>query len=125
MVLNLNIHSNASYLSETRARCRVADQFMFEPKSVNGEPIKTNGAVYVFCGILKCVVASAAEAELEALFLHAKEGKIMCIALHELGHNQPPTPIHCDNVTATGIKNDVLKKQQSRSIEMRFFWITD
>ena len=92
---------------------------------VNGRPIKLNGAIFIMCGILKCVVASAAEAELAALFVNAKEGKIIRMTLEEMGHKQPPTPIHCDNVTATGIANDTVKKQRSRSMEMRFFWITD
>jgi hypothetical protein len=48
---------------------------MLASKPVNSETIKTNGAIYVFCGILKFVVASAAEAELGYLFLNAKEGK--------------------------------------------------
>jgi hypothetical protein len=60
-------------------------------------------AMYVFCGILKFVVASAAEAEL----------KILRLVLQELGHHQPPTPIHCDNATAAGIANDTVKKQRS------------
>ena len=42
-----------------------------------------------------------------------------------MGHPQPATPIHCDNMTATGIANDTIKKQRSRSMEMRFFWVTD
>eukprot|EP00804_Cyclotella_cryptica_P009771 CCRYP_013223-RB/>CCRYP_013223-RB protein AED:0.40 eAED:0.40 QI:0/0/0/1/0/0/3/0/850 len=88
-------------------------------------PIKLNGAILVFCGILKFVVASAAEAELGALFLNCKEGKIQRLILEELGHPQPPTPIHCDNVTATGIANDTIKKQCARAMEMRFFWVTD
>ena len=33
---------------------------------------------------------------------------------------QPPMPVHCDNLTATGIANDTVKKQRSRSMEMRF-----
>ena len=28
-------------------------------------------------------------------------------------------------MTATGIANDTIKKQRSRSMEMRFFWVTD
>ena len=112
----LNIHSDASYLSETKTRSRVASHFMLGSKPVSGEPIKMNGAVYIFCGILKFVVASAAEYELGALFLNAKEGKIIYIALYELGNKQPPTPMHCDNVKATGIVNDTIKKQQSRSM---------
>ncbi len=71
------------------------------------------------------MVASAAEAELGALFLNCKEGVILRLILAELGHRQPPTPIHCDNKTATGIANDTVKKQRSRSMEMRFFWVGD
>ena len=76
-------------------------------------------------GILKFVVASAAEAELGALFINCKEGRIMRLTLQEMGHPQPATPIHCDNITATGISNDTFKKQRPRSMEMRFFWVTD
>ena len=50
---------------------------MLGSKPVNGEPITMNGAVYVFCGISKVVIASAAEAELGALFLNAKYDKIL------------------------------------------------
>ena len=55
---------------------------------VNGRPIKLNGAIFIMCGILKFVVASAAEAEaeLEALFINAKEGKIIRMTLEEMGH---------------------------------------
>ena len=84
-----------------------------------------NGNIFVSCGILKIVVTSAAEAELGALFLNLKEGKTLRLTLMELGHVQPPTPVHCDNSTATGIANDSVKKQRSRSMEMRFFWVSD
>ena len=78
--------------------------FMLGSTPVNGEPIMMNGAVYIFCGILKFLVASAAEAELGALFLNAKEGKILCIARCGLSHQQPPTPRYCDNITATALQ---------------------
>ena len=86
--------------------------------------MKMNGAVYILCGILKYVVASSTKAKLGALSLNVKEGTSLHIALNESGHKQPPTPMHCDNVTATGIVNDTIKKHQSRSMEMRLFWIT-
>ena len=57
--------------------------------------------------------------------MNIKEGVILRLILTELGHKQPPTPVHCDNQTATGIANDTVKKQRSRSMEMRFFWICD
>ena len=65
------------------------------------------------CGILKFVVALAAEAELGALFLNCKEGRTMRLTLQKMGHLQTPTPVHCDNITATGIANNTVKKQLS------------
>ena len=91
----------------------------------NDKPIKMNGTIFANCGILKFVVTSAAEAELGALFLNMKEAKIIRLTLAEMGHPQPATPIHVDNSTAAGIANDSVKKQRSRSMEMRFFWTTD
>ena len=66
----LNIHSDTSYLSESQARSRTAGEFFMGSVPVNGKPIKLNGAIFIMCGILKCVVASAAEAELAALFIN-------------------------------------------------------
>jgi hypothetical protein len=121
----LNIHSDASYLSESRARSRIGGYFFLGDIPKDGKPIFINGAIFVNCGILKIVVTSAAEAELGALFLNAREGKIIRLILSELGHKQPATPIHCDNKTASGIANNTVKRQRSRSMEMRFFWIAD
>ena len=90
-----------------------------------GKPIQLNGNILVVSSVLRFVVSSAAEAELGALFHNGKEAKILRLTLQELGHPQHPTPIHCDNKTATGIANDTVKKHRSRSMEMRFFWITD
>jgi hypothetical protein len=42
-----------------------------------------------------------------------------------MGHPHPPTRIHCDNNTAVGIANDTVKRQRSRAMEMRYFWVTD
>ena len=107
----LNIHSDASYLSEPEAESCIAGHYFLGDVPNDNQPIMLNGAIYVFCGILKFVVASAAEAELGALFLNCKEGKILRLVLQELGHQQPATPVHCDNATAAGIANDTIKKQ--------------
>ena len=42
-----------------------------------------------------------------------------------MGHLQPKTPVHCDNATAVGISNNTIKRQRSRSMEMRYFWVAD
>eukprot|EP00804_Cyclotella_cryptica_P000477 CCRYP_020030-RA/>CCRYP_020030-RA protein AED:0.46 eAED:0.57 QI:0/-1/0/1/-1/0/1/0/96 len=49
----------------------------------------------------------------------------MPLTLEELGHPQPPTPIHVDNSTTVGIVNNTIKRQKSRSMEMRYFWLLD
>ena len=59
------------------------------------------------------VAASAAEAELGSLFLNAQEAVKLWIALDEMGHRQPPTPIHCDNTTTTGIVHGTIKQHRS------------
>ena len=99
----LNIHLDASYLSETRAHSRVAGYYFLGSRPKHSKPIQLNGAIFTCYGILKFVVASAAEVELGTLFLNCKEGKIVRLILEELGHKQPPTPMHCDNKTARGL----------------------
>ena len=116
----LNVHSDASYLSKSRARSRIAGYFFMGSTPVDGTPIKMNGNIFVNCGTLKFIVASVAEAELGALFVNMKEAKIIRLILAKIGHPQPKTSIHVDNSMALGITNDSVEKQQSYSMEMFF-----
>jgi hypothetical protein len=75
--------------------------------------------------VIHFVVASAAEVELGALFHNCQIGIIFQSILKDMGHVQPKTPVHCDNATAVGIVNSTVKRQQSWSMEMCFFWISD
>jgi hypothetical protein len=121
----LQLHSDASYSNEPGARSTAGGHYFLGRLPINGQPIWLNGAIYTLCSILKHVAASAAEAELGALFLNTMEAKVLRITLAEMGHPQPPTPINCDNSTAVGIANDTVKRQRSRAMEMRYFWVTD
>ena len=121
----MNIHSDASYLSEPQARSRACGHFFMGSIPKNGEPIKLNGAFHVNTNILRFVVASAAEAELGALFRNCQDGIIFRLTLNNLGHPQPKTPVHCDNATAVGIASNTVKRQRARAMEMRFFWVGD
>ena len=73
----LNIHSDASYLSAPGAKSRACGHFFMGWIPRDGEPIRLNGAIHTVASVLKMVAASAAEAELGALFLNVKEGRIM------------------------------------------------
>ena len=66
-------HNNASYLTAPKALSRAGGNFFIRSLLANNGPITLNGPVYSLCSILKFVAASAAEAELGALFLNAKE----------------------------------------------------
>ena len=121
----LNVHSDASYPSAKNAKSRSAGHFFLGLEPDYKRPIHLNGPILTLCTILKLVAASAAEAELGAIFLNATEAKIIRLTLEEIGHPQPPTPMHCDNATAARIANNTVKRQQSQSMEMRNFYICD
>ena len=105
----LSVHSDASYLSAPKARSCTGGYFFLGSIPRDAKPIIINGAIHITCTILKLVAASAAEAELGALFLNAQEAKVIRLVLEELGHPQPPTPIHVDNTTTGGIVNNTIK----------------
>ncbi len=107
----LNVHSDASYPSAPKARSQAGGYFFLGSLPHNGDPIRLNGAIHITCTILKLVAALAAEAELGVFFLNAQEAKIMQLILIELGHPQPPTPIHINNTIMVGIINNTVKRQ--------------
>ena len=65
----LNCHSDASYLTAARGRSRAGGHFFLGSVPKDGCPIFLNGAILNNCTILKLVAASAAKAQLGALFM--------------------------------------------------------
>jgi hypothetical protein len=122
----LAVESDASYLSVIKARSRAAGYFYLTNAPTRPtDALKPNGAVHVLCHIMREVLSSAAEAELGALFHNGKEACPLRIALEEMGHPQPATPMATDNNTASGIATDTVKQKRSKAIDMRFYWIRD
>jgi hypothetical protein len=68
-------------------------------------------------------MSSAAEAELGALFINAKEAVYIRNMLEEMGHIQPRTPIQTDNSTAEGLINNKIAQKHLKSMDMRFHWL--
>jgi hypothetical protein len=118
----LHIHSDASYLSEPKARSRVGGYF-YLGNGTHNPPI--NGAIHVVSQIMTNVMASAAEAEVGGLFINGQTACPIRSALEFLGHPQPATIIITDNECAKGIANDTVKQKRSKAIDMRFYWIRD
>ena len=116
----LAVHSDASYLSEPAARSRVGGHF-FCSSDVNEPP--DNGAVLNISKVLTAVMSSAAEAELGALYINAREAIPMRHLLEEMGHKQPPTPIQTDNSTAHGVVTNNIQPRRTKAMDMRFHWL--
>eukprot|EP00957_Ditylum_brightwellii_P193803 14757843-Ditylum_brightwellii.AAC.1 len=126
----LYIHSDASYMSEPCARSRAGGHFFLsskpkDPTKPPTEHIPLNGAVHSVCKVIQNVMASSSEAEIAALYANAKKGKELRMALLEMGHPQPHTPIMTDNSTACSIINNTVKQKRTCAIDMRFYWVRD
>ena len=80
-------HSDASYLSETKARSRAGGHFFMDSDTTYPN---NNGAVLTIAQIIKAVMSSAAEAELGALYINCREAIPARQLLEEMGHKQPP-----------------------------------
>eukprot|EP00957_Ditylum_brightwellii_P204011 15337211-Ditylum_brightwellii.AAC.1 len=84
-----------------------------------------NGPVHTVCEVIQNVMSSAAEAEIGALYVNTRKGEESRLALEEMGHPQPPTPVMMDNSTACGIVNKTVKQHCTRAIDMQFYWVRD
>ena len=84
---------------------------------------KDNGAILTIAQIIKAVMSSAAEAELGALYINAREAIYIRQILEEMGHKQPPTPMQADNSTAVGIVNNKILPKATKAMDMRFHWL--
>jgi hypothetical protein len=79
----------------------------------------TNGAIVIISKVIKHVLSSAAEAEIGAVFINAKEGAVLRTTLEELGHEQPPTSTETDDTTATGYSNVKIKQKRTKAMDIR------
>ena len=126
----LHIASDGSYLSETKSRSRVGGIFYLSSKlpKHNQAPDCNNpfnAHFHVVSKILKMITISAMETEVAASFYNAKEALPFRVTLAEMGHPQPPTPVEVDNETAIVFLKSTMKQNQSKAIDMRFYWARD
>jgi len=118
----LQVHSDAGYCNEKKARSRAGGHFFL---SNGDDDSPNNGAILTIASIIKAVMSSAAEAELGALYLNAKEAIYIRQILTEMGHPQPRTPIQTDNSTAAGVVNSTIQPKRTKAMDMRFHWLRD
>ena len=78
----VRIHSDASYISVSKARSQAAGYFYLS-SNTNEPPI--NEAVHFLCVVLKNIMVSAAEAETGTVFRHCQATVSLRETLIEMG----------------------------------------
>ena len=116
----LAIHSDASYLNESKARSRAGGHFFL---SNDNEYPPNNGAVLNTAKIIRAVMSSAAEAEIGAMYINAREAVPQRRTLVEMGHPQPRTPMQTDNSAAHSVVTNNVQPKRTKAMDMRFYWL--
>ena len=107
-------------MSEPGTKSRAGGHFYLKNKT---DRESNNGAVLTLSKIIKHVMSSASEAETVALFLNCKAAIPLRIALEEMGHPQPRTPVVTDNSSAEGLINKTMIPKRAKAHDMRFNWL--
>ena len=81
----LNIHSDALYITASKSHCQTGGHYFLGLTPHPDSPTQLNGVIRSLSTILHIVVTSTAEAELEVLFLNAKQAKIIRLVLLKFG----------------------------------------
>jgi hypothetical protein len=122
----LHVDTDAAYLVLSKARSRIAGYFYLSshpPLNGKASSVPLNGAILVECATIRNVVGSAAESECAGCYHNAQKAIPIRIALVELGHPQPGTPIKTDNDTAQGFVNKSMRQKRSKSWDIRYHWL--
>ena len=96
----LMLHSDASHLSEPILKSRATGHHYLSEKS---DRDLNNGTILTLSKIIKHVMGSAGESEVEALYYNCKYALPLNPCLGEMGHPQPQTPTITDNSTVAGL----------------------
>jgi hypothetical protein len=117
--MQLQVQSDASYLSRTRARSVLGGVHYL------GTTDYINGPFFCTSKMISVIVTSAAEAELGAAFQNAQKASQFRNTLTELGYPQQATTLLVDNTVAEGLAMDTINARRSKSMDVRFFWLRD
>ena len=86
---------------------------------------KRNTPVLNIAQIIKTVMASAAEDEMAALSITAKNMIPLRNKLIEMCWPEPHSPTQTDNSTTVGFTNKIIVKKATKSTDMRLWWLRD
>ena len=118
----LAAHADAGFLNKSRARSRAGTHIF---NSENEPKPKLNGPVLTIAQIIKTVMASAAEADMAALFITAEKMIPLRHTIMEFGWPQTQSLIQTDNSTAVGLTKKNIVSKATKSVEMKLWWLRD
>jgi hypothetical protein len=98
--MRLIAHSDASHHSESHSRSRAGTVMYLGD---NDNDTKINGPVECSSVIIDVVTAGTYKSEYAALFSTCQKAVVLRNALVDLGYEQGPTLVICDNKCASGI----------------------
>jgi hypothetical protein len=112
--------ADASYLNETKSCSRAGAHIYL----LEDDPIpRFNGTVLTIATIIKFVMASAAKAELAALFIAARKMVPHWQTLINMGWPQPRSPVQTDDSTAIRVTNKTIIPKRAKMMDMRLWWL--
>ena len=118
----LAVHSDADYLNKIETKSRAGDHFFW---SSNATIPANNGVILNVAQIINNVMSSAAEAELRAIYIMAREAVNIRHILKEIGLKQPASSIQTNNLTVKGVINSKITPKQTKAMNMQFYWLRD
>ena len=96
----LEIHIDASYLSDPKSRSRSGIYFFLKEKLKQDQPMMNDNVINVVSTIICNEMSLASKAELVALYPNEKYGVVVWNTLEEMGHPHPEMNLLIENSTA-------------------------
>ena len=118
----LLVHADAGFINKSKSCSRSGAHIFL---SENDPKTKLNGPVLAIAQTIKNVMASAAKAEISALYITAKNIISLCNTLIKMGWPQPQSPIQTDNSIAVGFPNKTIANKDTKSADMKVWWLRD
>ena len=107
----LNVHSNASYLTEQKIRNRARGGVFL---SSNKENAENNCAILNVAKIMKHLISSAEETRIGSLLINTRQTIPARQAAEEMGHTKPPAPVQTINTTSLGFVTKSLNQKATK-----------
>ena len=123
--MQLNFHSDASFLSESKSRSRAGGIFWIGQDIIENNISNIDGIILVDTCVINNVCTSVAHAEYSACFKNSMTALRYIAFLEDLGYPQDTVKGYVDNACAVGLANRTCKDKQLKHMNMRLHKIRE